>query len=287
MIRPVLIAWLVVAAATLLPAAGTAQTIQFQRMPGLPDGVTVSVLSDASDVTAMQIEPTETGWTYSFVLHPIRWREEPTFLISVPARTIANGGVDSAAMVLELDFSFKATERDRVIEVPLAAFAQFGNAERQRIEALPVFAQFEQIMLSQGLTRHFEARLSGNDGSTRRMAQVWFDSLVRAIQPADPDRRRPLRLGTTVVDTVARVFDGNGAKLSYFRGTVAQIRAAFWRDLLDAPKLLEVGQCDLLRLLAEDLRRRHGANPDDARLMQIGAPLDVLDKLDADVASCG
>ena len=80
----------------------------------------------------------------------------------------------------------------------------------------------------------------------------------------------------------------SGGNLGGMANHLREIQAegqAVWLDNISRA-LLEDGDCTLARLLAEDLRRRHGVNNTDAALARVGSPEVELEQLDADVAAC-
>lgn len=262
-----------------------AQTIRLTPAATLPSGVSVSVLDFPQDSSPRPIVAGPDGvWTIDVSADAEAWRNEPTILITVPARNSAVDGVTSDAVTLQLDFSFKATDSDVQIDVPVQIFTSFGARARDQIERLSQFQRYEQILMAQSLAQHFLARLENpEDALTQRMVQLWFDAVFRAT---GPDENRPLRLGSEVQDVVKRAFASNSEKKSYFEDLVAQLRQRFWRDQTDFETLIGRNECGVAVSIANDLKQRHAAHPEDAAAARVGDPDQVIAELIRRAAAC-
>ncbi len=274
---------------TMEAMLGTAQgqTITLTPAGALPSGVMVSVLDFPQDSTPRPVAVGPDGaWTIEVQADADAWRNEPTILIAVPARTSALEGVSSDPVTLQLDFSFKATDSDVQIDVPVQIFTSFGARARDQIERMPQFQRYEQILMAQSLAQHFLGRLENpEDALTQRMVQLWFDALFRAT---GPDESRPLRLGSEVQNAVSRAFASNADKKAYFESLIAQLRQRFWRDQADFEALISQGYCGFAMNIAKDLKRRHAAHPEDAApgAASVGEPDQVIADLAQRSADC-
>lgn len=274
-------------ATTMTASAVSAQSIKLIPTGKFPAAVTVSVLDTPKDNTPRPIEPAADGtWIITVARDPSAWRNEPTILIKVPARARAVDGVSSDAVTLQLDFSFKATDAESQIDVPIEIFSVFGTKELDRVEAMARFQRYEQIFLAQSLARHYLSRLGNpEDALTQRTVQLWFDAIYTAA--ADSEESRPLRLGSDIQRIIKQVFPN---RVGYFATLTAQLRQRFWRDKDDLDDLLAEPEpdCTIGDNLVKDLERRHAAHPEDAApgAASVGEPEQVLADLAQRAADC-
>lgn len=244
----------------------SAQTVVFSAPADAPTGITIQVLTDDQDTTAETIAPNNGSWEFHVARVPGEWRSEPTFLINLPARTVGASGVDSDATTLDLSFSFKASQANERFEVPLALFKGVGLKDRQAVEAMRPFQQFEKILLAQALALHYIARLHDPHTSMARFStKLWFETVFAAIAA-----QRPLRVSPGLTQTIGQVFDDDADSLSHLNGAMAQIRQRTWGDQRDLGSLLANNDCQSAKALVDFLTAYDAKFPDDASAVRIG-----------------
>ena len=249
----------------LMAARAEAQTIRFLGSSQLPPNLKVQVLASPDDTTPADVRRDGTDWLYNAPANPSRWRVEPIFVITIPARNDPEG-ITAREMQTILAFSIPATELTEPIEVPLVVYQSFSGAFLAEVDGLADFEIFQRIQYSQQLALHFKAKLGPRDDKTRRMMQLWFDSLHRAIVVG----RHPLRVHPDVMALVDDVFAGEQSRHDYIVDMYRDLRSTFWRyegslaTVQAWPQPDE--QCFLSRALLADAANRHLDNPADASL---------------------
>ena len=260
--------------------AAAAQTIRFVPLEQLPEGTRLGVLLDDQDAIPDWLTPTaDDRWEHQLVTDPRRWRTEPTFVLEVQPRDV--GLLKTKQMRLQLPLSFKATETVD-IEIPLVLFSGTGIRIRNDIDIMESFRRYEQILLAEGLTRHFLQQLHPQDSATRRMSRAWFDAMFRAI-----DREgKPLRMAPFVIDVPLGAFQGDQGGLAYIRSSADYIRSLFWRDAAEFEGLLEAGACDTARALLTYLEDQHRQFPEAAAMRSVDATATLAAYETNHAASC-
>lgn len=270
-------------AAALFGTAAQGQTITFTKPAGAPDGIAVRVLTSDEDTTPADVDSITGGWQYKVTPEAGAWRNQPTFLIELPARTVEANHISSDKTIVELSFSFKATQTDMEVEVPIAMFTGVGVNDRLRVADMRPFQLFEKILMSQAMALHYLARIpEPNSSQARFTAKVWFDTIAAGVQNQD----RPIRLSAGLDQTIGKVFETDAQSMSYFRGTAEQLRARAWRDYRDVDEALAMG-CDTAIALLKFLDAHNAAFPGDAEIMGNRTPDDVLAQMRATITGHG
>ena len=249
-------------AATAGSSAG--QTITFTKPANSPDGIAVRVLEGLDDVSPAVVQNVDDGWTYEARLSPSRWRNDLIFLIDLPKRNSKTDAyrVSSDAVTLELHFSFTPANSDDHIEVPIELFRGVGYNERKRIDDMSQHEQYQKILLSQALAEHYLHKLvSPQDGFTKYMMRVWFETLYAAIV----HQHRPLAMDPRLEPMTADTFSGDRDSIRHFSGAMAQVREATWLQMSRLPALLSNDDCEGAKALVSYLEQYHQEFPEMRR----------------------
>lgn len=230
-----------------------------------------------------------TGWRVELPFPPLRWMQEPTFVIKVPRREATDVlPVVIPASESTISFRIRAIFDPRAIEVPVALIWGIGNAQFDAIEAMLPRDRLKQIVLLGQLSAFWLSDKQTGDRA-RRGTALLFDSILREFKSNSPDRM-PVTFDSDVEARIRNAFAGKDDFLNTrFLNDIRWVETAFWKekDAIFDLTLQENGRCDMALLILKYISEKHTIDESAALVQGVRDPAAEFAAMRDDLAEHG